>query len=175
MLVAEPYELCTSCHSNTTVTDGIHYPVKEMYEGVSLIAEIQGVPSAHFTAEGGPTCTTCHMGDVPVDVNGTRSTHTMSIIAPGAALNVEGLVDTCSECHGDQASPAALQDLIDDTQNGIRARIEAVHAAMPRTAPDWAVAALEFLEGDGSDGIHNYVFADSILDILEADLGLVGR
>lgn len=173
-LVAEPYALCTSCHSNEGITDGLHHPVREMFEGAALIEGVDGVPSAHFTAEDAADCLTCHMPEVPA-VGGARDSHSMSPIRPGAALNVEALVDTCSECHSEQATPESLQSLIDDTQNGIRARIDAARAAMPRTAPDWALRALDFVEGDGSYGIHNYVYADRILDVLEADLGLAGR
>ncbi|HYO88299.1 MAG TPA: cytochrome c3 family protein [Candidatus Limnocylindrales bacterium] len=174
LLIDEPYALCTSCHRDTSDTEGIHHPVKEMFEGTTLIDTIPGVPSAHFATENGATCTTCHMADVPMDGQ-SRASHTMSPIMPGAALDVEALLDTCSPCHAEQATPAALQALIDDTQNSVRMRIEAVRAAMPRTAPDWAVQALDFVEGDGSYGMHNFVYADLILDELEADLGLTGR
>lgn len=174
LLVDEPYALCTSCHSDNAVTEGIHHPVQEMFEGISLIDGITGVPGAHFASENAPTCTTCHMPEVALD-GGTRASHTMSPVLPGAALDVEALVDTCSPCHEAQASPVALQALIDDTQYSVRLRIEAIHAAMPRNAPAWAIEALAFVEGDGSYGLHNFVYADQILDRLEADLGLIGR
>ena len=173
-LVAEPYALCTSCHSSTTITEGVHHPVTEMFEGTSFIENISGTPSAHFTADDGPDCLTCHMPQMPFD-GGIRSSHSLNAVMPGAALAVEGLVDGCSQCHAEQATPEALQALIDDTQSGIRTRIEAARAAMPRTAPEWAVQALDFVEGDGSYGIHNYLYADQVLDVLEANLGLAGN
>jgi predicted CXXCH cytochrome family protein len=175
LLIAEPYALCTSCHSDTDITEDIHHPVMEMFEGITMLENVEGVPSAHFATEGGPTCTTCHMPEVPMDSNTTRASHTMGIVSPGTALDVEGLLDSCSPCHQEQATPAALQALIDDTQDSVRMRIEAVHAAMPRSAPEWAIRALQFVEGDGSYGMHNFVYADLILDELEAGLGLVGR
>ncbi len=175
LLIDEPYALCTSCHSSrASIAEGVHHPVKEMFEGAPLVDGVASIPSAHFTTENGPTCTTCHMAEVPMD--GTvRANHVMNPILPGAAMDVEGLVDTCSNCHEEAATPTAMQALIDDTQTGIRRRIEAIRAAMPANAPDWAVIAIDFVEGDGSYGIHNYVYADEILDTLEADLGLSGR
>jgi predicted CXXCH cytochrome family protein len=174
-LVDEPYALCTSCHTNrSSIVEGVHHPVKEMYEGAPLVDGAPSLPSAHFTAENGPDCLTCHMPAMPFD-GGVRNSHSMKPVLPGEALAVEGLVDTCSACHADQSTPEALQAFIDDTQTGVRARIEAVHAAMPPSPPEWAVIALDFVEGDGSYGVHNYVYTDEILDLLEVNLGLAGR
>ena len=175
-LLAEPYALCTSCHTNrSSIVEGVHHPVKEMYEGAPLVEGVVSMPSAHFTAEDGPDCITCHMPAMPFD-GFVRNSHSLQPVLPGeAAASVEGLVDTCSRCHSEIATPEALQTFIENTQSGVRARIEAIRAAMPPNAPDWAVIAIDFVEGDGSDGVHNYVYADEILDLLEANLGLSGQ
>jgi predicted CXXCH cytochrome family protein len=175
-LIAEPYALCTSCHTNRdSIVEGVHHPVKEMFEGAPLVEQVVSIPSAHFTAEDGPDCITCHMPEMPFD-GFVRNSHSMQPVLPGeAAASVEGLVDTCSRCHQDVATPEALQTFISNTQNGVRARIEAIRAAMPPNAPDWAVIAIDFVEGDGSYGVHNYVYADEILDLLEVNLGLSGQ
>ncbi|MFN8378155.1 MAG: cytochrome c3 family protein [Anaerolineae bacterium] len=175
-LLDEPYALCTSCHTNrNSIVEGVHHPVKEMYEGAPLVEGVPSMPSAHFTAEDGPDCLTCHMPQMPFD-GFVRDSHSMRPVLPGeAAASVEGLVDTCSRCHSDIASPEALQAFIENTQNGVKARIDAIRAAMPPNPPDWAVIAIDFVEGDGSYGVHNYVYADEILDLLEENLGLSGR
>ena len=174
-LIAEPYALCTSCHTNRqSIVEGVHHPVKEMYEGAPLVEGVLSIPSAHFTAEDGPDCQTCHMSQMPFD-GGVRHSHSMTPILPGAAMNVEGLVDTCSKCHADESTPESLQAFIDDTQAGVRERIDAIRAALPPSPPDWAVIAIDFVEGDGSYGVHNYVYADAILDQLEESLGLGGN
>lgn len=171
-LVEEPYALCVSCHSNSNFEgEGLHHPVQEMFEGIQIIPEVVARPSDHFTSAQGPTCTTCHFPSVPVD-GSTRASHTLNPIMPGAALDVEGLTDTCSECHAEVASPASLQQLIDDIQNNTRERIATARAAVTETTPAWVIQALDFVEGDGSFGIHNYAYSDALLDAVFAELGL---
>lgn len=171
LLSTEPYAMCVACHQDTDVTGIIHAPVKEMYEGEALIDGIEGVPSAHFAAADGPTCVTCHMPRVPVDV-GTRGSHTFHPVMPGAALSAETLQDSCSICHADQVDAGALQTLIDDIQADTQARLETARAAVTDGTPDWVDAALRFVEGDGSLGVHNYVYSDMLLDHVESELGL---
>lgn len=171
LLSAEPYAMCVACHQDTDVTGVIHAPVKEMYEGETLIDGIEGVPSAHFAAAGGPTCVTCHMPRVPVDA-GTRASHAFHPVMPGAALDAATLQDSCSICHADQVDAGALQALIDDIQADTQARLEAARAAITDESPDWVDAALRFVEGDGSLGVHNYVYSDVLLDSVENELGL---
>ncbi|MFN8375102.1 MAG: cytochrome c3 family protein [Anaerolineae bacterium] len=170
-LTEEPYTLCVSCHSDTAEDGTIHHPVQAMFEGLPLIEGIDGVESAHFIAEDGPDCVTCHMPSVPT-TEGLRVSHTSSPILPGAALNVEGLTDTCSACHEDIGEPALLQQLIDDVQTDTRTRLDAARAAVTPTTAPWVTQALDFVEGDGSLGIHNYAYTDTILDAVFVELGL---
>lgn len=168
-LRADDYTLCVTCHQDSDVTDGLHYPVREVYEGVTVIEQIDGVPSAHFTAEDGPTCSTCHMASVPT-FSGQRHSHTFEIIPPGEALDLEELQDSCSGCH--EETPVMLQQLIDDIQVDTRQRIETAQAALTDDAPAWVAVALDLVAGDGSDGIHNYAYTDTLLDRVEAELNL---
>lgn len=174
LLSAEPYAMCVACHEDTDVTGVIHAPVKEMYEGETLIEGIEGVPSAHFAAANGPTCVTCHMQRLPVD-GGTRSSHAFHPVMPGAALDPETLQDSCSICHADQVDAAGLQALIDDIQADTQARLDAARAAMTEDSADWVAEALRFVEGDGSLGVHNYVYSDILLDRVESELGLIDQ
>jgi predicted CXXCH cytochrome family protein len=175
-LVTESYALCTSCHTNAPIPEHIHYPVQEMFEGLPLVENVAPRDNAHFIIEGGPDCQTCHMPEVPTSVApenlAPRASHTMRIVSPGAALNVEGLVDSCSVCHSNLASPQALQQYIDDVQGDMRSRIDAARAALTDGTPEWVVNALDFVEGDGSLGIHNYAYADALLDAVDMELGL---
>lgn len=166
------YALCVTCHQDTDVTGIIHSAVRQMYEGETLIEQVEGVPSAHYTAENGPTCTTCHMPSIDVGA-GQRNSHTFKPILPGSALEIEGLQDTCSACHASQVNAVGLQAFIDDIQSGTQARIDAAYAAMTDASPDWIGSALDFVEGDGSLGIHNYGYSDALLDAVEVELGLV--
>jgi hypothetical protein len=167
------YTLCVSCHTDSIDDGELHHPVQAMYEGLPLIEGINGIQSAHFVDPNGPRCTTCHMPVVPV-VDGTRISHAFSPIMPGAVLDVEGLTDTCSECHADDAEPVLLQQLIDDIQSNTRARLDTARAAVTADSPVWVTLALDFVEGDGSLGIHNYSYSDSILDAVFTELGLYG-
>lgn len=164
------YELCTSCHQDNDITDGIHYPVREVFEGQPIVDGIEGDPSAHFEAEDGPTCATCHMPTVPT-YTGERNSHTFNIIMPGTALDIEMLENSCSTCH--EEAPLALNDLIADIQADTTARIEGARAAMTDDTPEWVSTALDYIEGDGSAGIHNYAYTDTLLDTIEAELNLI--
>lgn len=171
LLVDEPNALCASCHQNTPLTATIHHPSVELFQGQTLVESVAGIPSAHFAAENGPRCVTCHMLDVPVGGFGLSS-HTMRPVVPGAAE--DSPPDACSTCHEDLTS-ADLQSLVQDTQAAIRSRLSTSWARVSSiTQPeagaesaalyDQAVAALLFVQNDGSQGFHNYAYADALLD-----------
>ncbi len=169
-LRAEPYALCTSCHSDANV-EGIHHPVQEMYEGQTVVSNIEALPSSHFTDENGPDCMTCHMERVPIS-QGTRASHALYPVLPGEAANIDGLDAACTTCHEAQVDDIEMQALIDDVQTNTQARLETAAAAITPTSADWVTTALAFVQGDGSRGIHNYAYTDRLLDAIEAELGL---
>lgn len=163
---------CVSCHSNQGVESGVvHHPVREMYEGTTVVAEIAGVPGSHFENDNGPTCATCHIVVAPVDGT-SRASHSMTPVMPGTVTDA-GIKDACTECHKDQTDVAGMQQLIADIQSSITERITLARAAVQPTSPAWVTSALDFVEGDGSRGIHNYTYADTLLDAVEAELGIV--
>ena len=170
-LVQETYTLCVSCHSNAAVQEGFHHPVQEMWEGVAVIDEVSPEPGIHYLAEDGPTCVTCHAATVPVDA-GQRSSHSLAPIMPGVAVTVDVLEDSCSGCHEEVSSPELMQALIDDIQMNTQQRIDTARAAVTETAPGWVSLALDFVEGDGSLGIHNYAYSDAMLDAVYEELNL---
>lgn len=171
-LRVESDQLCESCHADSDITEGLHYPTVDLFQGATFIEQVEAVPSAHFTAEDGPTCTTCHMPTIETP-RGARSSHTFHIVEPGAALDIETLEDSCSGCH--EESPAALQDLIDVLQASTQGRIEAARATTSEESPDWITTALDAVEGDGSAGIHNYAYTDALLDAVELELDLLSE
>jgi predicted CXXCH cytochrome family protein len=170
-LVEESYTLCVSCHSNTGIESGIHHPVQEMFEGLRVVEEVMSRASDHFTAEDGPDCQTCHFPRVPVEST-TRASHALMPLLPGAAINLEGVIDSCTVCHDAQVDAVSMQQLIDDIQASMRARIGAARARISTATPPWVITALDFVEGDGSYGIHNYAYADDLLDAVDTALGL---
>jgi len=175
-LVEEAYPLCVSCHSNSAIEEGIHHPVQEMFEGLPLVEGIDGVANAHWNSTDRLECNTCHMPRLPLmEEEGaqlSRASHTFKPVMPAADLPAN-LTDTCSECHAELASPAALGDLIDDIQADTRLRIDEARALVSADTPAWVSDALNFVEGDGSLGIHNYAYADALLDAVDTALGIV--
>jgi predicted CXXCH cytochrome family protein len=170
-LVQEANALCISCHSNENIQSGIHHPVREMFEGTQVIENINPETGVHFITDGGPTCTTCHTAAVPVD-SGIRDSHGLDPITPGVVVTQPMLEDSCSGCHGEEASPELLQELIEDIQSNTRERIDTARAAVTETTPEWITQALDFVEGDGSLGIHNYAYSDAVLDEVYEALSL---
>lgn len=172
-LRTDTYTMCTECHSDSDASDGLHHPVQQMFEGQTVVAEVEGVPSTHFleNENGGPLCVTCHMPRVPMDGIELAS-HQLNPIHPGEAANLEGLEDSCSTCHGEDVEPDGLQAFIDQTQNSTQTRYEAIQVALTGDQAEWVDQSLAFIEGDGSWGVHNYAYTDQLLDAVEIEIGL---
>jgi hypothetical protein len=115
---------------------------------------------------------TCHMPKtVQIGEFGRVGSHTMQPVLPGAdASEIEP--DSCSGCHGDQVTRPALQQFIDDAQAGTSARVAAIEQAAGSDAPAGVMTALDFVGGDGSQGIHNPAYTDALLGAAEIELGL---
>jgi hypothetical protein len=178
-LVNDPYTLCVTCHTATDVVEGIHHPVQQMFEGRTLVEGIEGIPSPHFADEQGPRCQTCHMPRTPVSTFSLAS-HALTIIPPSKVE--EGQSDTCSQCHaseeGGELTPTDLQFLIDDVQEITRTRLTTALTRLsniPQAEADseqastynQVLAALTFVQNDGSLGVHNYPYADQLLSFAE--------
>ncbi len=169
-LIAEPYTLCVSCHQDTDVTDGLHHPVQEMFEGITVIAEVPGVTNKHFSEPNGPRCTTCHMPRVPIE-GGTISTasHYDQPIFP--SVNVEGLTDSCSICHED-VTPQSLQTFINNSQDDTKSRIQVLKNALKTDSPALVRNVISFVETDGSWGVHNHRYTEALLTAAEKAMGI---
>jgi hypothetical protein len=152
-----------------------------MFEGIGLVSNVEGVASAHFSAEDGPRCVTCHMPTVPVENAGERASHHMNPIIPGEVEN--GPPDACSSCHEDLTA-ADLQSLIRDTQERVSERlsvafarlasVEEPEAGTPEHAQYDAIrTALTFIQGDASLGVHNYDYTNSLLTMAEQSLSAI--
>ncbi len=166
------YSLCTNCHSNDTESDSIHHPVQEMFEGQAFVDEIKPVVGAHFSADDGPECVTCHMASIDTH-SGVRESHTFKVVEPGQVADIEGLQAACTGCHTDIKDPAQMQGLIDGVQSNVGDRLVRARDAVTDETPTWVVTALDAIEGDGSRGIHNYAYTNAMLVAVEGELGLV--
>jgi predicted CXXCH cytochrome family protein len=173
-LIDEPVSLCTSCHRRNEDLPDVHHPVQEMYEGLPIGLDLNGVvgvASSHFSSPDGPDCLTCHMPSVAIDHQG-RISHTLDPIMPHEAEEL--LQDSCTNCH-DDLSASYMSEFIDETQNHVRDRVTAARVAIgTRNGVDeWVHNALNFIENDGSWGVHNFAYTDALLSEVEAELGLV--
>jgi predicted CXXCH cytochrome family protein len=169
-LTAEPYALCVSCHADDRI-EQVHNPVKAMFEGESVIDQIPGVPSKHFTQ--GVECTTCHM-PLTLETGTTwhSGSHTMKPVMPGQAVGDQP--DSCTGCHKD-VTRDYMQHFVDETQSGILKRLTDAQVAIDARTdiPEWVTTALQFVSKDGSLGVHNYSYASSLLDTAGLELGIV--
>jgi predicted CXXCH cytochrome family protein len=170
-LIADSYTLCATCHKDTEATPGLHHPVWEMFEGKTVIENVPGVPSKHFEDANGPRCATCHMQRVPVE-SATRGSHFFQPVLPTA--NLEGLTDGCTSCHKD-LSAAAMLEFVNDSRTKTETRLTAARAAVKTDSPAWVALALDFVEGDGSLGVHNPRYTFALLSAVEAQLGLAAK
>ena len=176
------YALCVDCHTNPEEVGFVHHPVREMFVGETFVAGIDGVAGAHASSEDGPTCATCHLPDVPIETMRLPS-HTLNPVIP--ASNDAPLSGTCAECHQDLTA-TDMRLFIDDTQDAVRNRLTVAFGRLANlTEPDaenemreqydQIVDALTFVQNDGSMGVHNYAYADSLLSSAETGLSLLSR
>lgn len=168
----EPYALCISCHSNGEDNDGIHHPVQEMYEGLDLVENIEPIVGVHFTSDDGPTCLTCHMQGIETK-NGIRESHTFHPVSPEGASSIDNLQDACTTCHTDIEDPVQMQRLINSIQSNVVDRIAVVKDSLTDDSPEWLYDTLSMIEGDGSQGIHNFAYTGAMLSAVESELGIV--
>ncbi len=177
---ADRYALCVSCHNSKTpdgetmlVGGKLHYGAQEMYEGQQVVPVVRGIPSGHFTTEGGPTCETCHMPKTTfVGEYGRVGSHTMETAL--CTDLTECFPDSCTTCHTDLTRDY-LQTFVEKTQNGVAARLSKAQEALATRpdAPAWVDTVLTFVANDGSLGIHNFPYTDALLHVVEVELGLL--
>ncbi len=170
----EPYELCISCHNNGEDNEGVHHPVQEMFEGLDLIEDIDPIVGAHFDAEDGPTCTTCHMQSIETK-SGIRQSHTFHPVSAEGASTIDNLQDACTTCHTDIEDPVQMQRLIDSIQSNVTDRLVIVQNTLTDDSPEWLSLALSAIDGDGSQGVHNFAYTHALLNAIETELGIVGE
>jgi predicted CXXCH cytochrome family protein len=163
-----PYALCTSCHSDADASNGLKLPNQQMFEGITLISEVEGIPSPHFTAENKAECATCHMPNVPMD-GILKGSHTQKVILPTQAA--EGTADSCTGCHT-TTTAEALKQFVDATQNNTRTRLARIRTLITANTPAWITTAADFVANDGSSGVHNQRYTAALLFAAEKALGL---
>lgn len=164
------YAQCTDCHQSGGDIAGLHHPVKEVFEGILLVEEVEPVVGVHFSADEGPICTTCHMPIVPVS-DGTRNSHILNPISPATAIDVDAVQDSCTTCH-ELVEGQSMQDLINAVQSKTEARHTVAIDTLNDDTPQWVVDSLMIVANDGSWGVHNIAYTNALLGAVETELGL---
>ena len=160
-LVADPEELCESCHRQRSMLKG---------EGAKGIEDVRNVHSA-------VSCVSCHM---------TEGNHSMKVLRPDDPDLKENRVDTCTGCHKDNNRAARARQLQEwqgdykEKMDMVQADAKAINTAT-REKPDLLNADLKaklnnltfnlsMLERDKSRGAHNHDYALEIMDKAAKDL-----
>jgi predicted CXXCH cytochrome family protein len=173
----ETYDRCVACHNSATaenqpllVGGQLHHPVQEMFEGLRIVENIEGIPSGHFSTDGGPTCVDCHMPKtVQIGEFAREGSHTLNtVLCADDPCDIE--TDSCVSCHTD-LTPQYMQRFIQGTQERISERLTAANESAAN-APAWVKTALAFIGNDGSQGVHNYAYTDALLSAVEHELNL---
>ncbi|RME45790.1 MAG: hypothetical protein D6791_09880, partial [Chloroflexi bacterium] len=178
-LIMSQYETCVQCHNGHLPETGkfepgsaLHHPMKEMFEGIGFPG-VEDMPSPHFTAEGGPVCSSCHFprtakSALPGDIASHMQTDGFAVAMPGEVA--EGEPDSCTGCHTD-SSRQDMQQIIDDRQATVRAKLDELQTLLDANADrsdtieyKTAFTAHSMVQEEGSFGIHNYAYANAILD-----------
>jgi len=161
-LRADVVDLCYSCHTTEGSVPGeeVHHPNGDMYQGIGGY-EYPGETysnSAHtYLAD---ACVNCHMWTSPFDATGTGE----DAISGHEFLPV---IQACQECHPDATSfdlygmQTYVQGLIDELQAELDAATDADKLTLNY---EYALFNLEFVEQDGSLGIHNPSYAIKLLN-----------
>ncbi|MBN2373635.1 NapC/NirT family cytochrome c [bacterium] len=160
---------CKECHNSS------HTVPEKMYIGIGAM-EIAGKPDPMFTAK--VSCRGCHKYKKTVQI-GSLSFET-----------TKADVKSCDDCHG---MDSGYTDLAIEWQNEIREIMERVSALRKRlenpikdmtfTKPtkitdeilqrfQRAEANFQFIQADGSYGVHNYPYSIDILASIEKDFNI---
>jgi predicted CXXCH cytochrome family protein len=160
-LVANPEDLCESCHRQRAMLKG---------EGAKGIDDVRNVHSA-------VSCVSCHM---------TESNHRMKVLRPDDPSLTEKSIDTCTGCHKDNNRTARVRQLQEwqsdykEKMDPLQVELKAVNAAV-KEKPDALNAELKeklknltfnhsMLERDGARAAHNHDYAMVIMSLAATDL-----
>lgn len=178
----EVNEICLECHTleeaKPVITaldsyESPHHPQKEMFEGRGAVVLVTFENSSHTDLDVNPDeCATCHVLQVGFDPeSGSAITgHTFRPLVPQA----------CEQCHTGNvtALKEGTQNAIETRLNGLRAYLDSNYAVddpdqyidpstLTGDALVWYYQAkfdYEFVNGDGSRGIHNWKYTMALLD-----------
>lgn len=164
-LRVEPRELCGECHNAEGAAPGerVHHPQAEMLEGIMGV-DGQGNSAHHSIPD---LCIVCHRytKEFETEENPGITGHTF-------------LIDfrVCQQCH--EGTPEEIEEYAEERQVVVGSRLASIRArldALPddlKATQEWDEADFnyQFISQEGSLGVHNANYADSLMDAAEARL-----
>jgi predicted CXXCH cytochrome family protein len=164
-LRAEPRQMCEECHNSEGASPGesVHHAQTEMLEGVMGVGGHGD--SAHHNIPN--LCIVCHMytREYEDEEHPAITGHTFEV-------NFRA----CQQCH--TGTPKEIEEYARERQDEVKARLASIRArldALPddlKTTQQWIEADFnyQFMEQEGSFGVHNAKYADSLMDAAEERL-----
>jgi hypothetical protein len=171
-----------------------HSPQADMLAGANGFTYNKEIPSSAHRAVVKDTCVGCHMQEVPETDPALSHVggHTFKISAEGAEGTKQELVGSCQTCHGEGITTFnfALLDYDEDgeiegAQTEVRHLLDRLSMLLPPFGTTksaltidatWTQPQLEaaynwqFVNNDGSFGVHNMAYAVGLLKASIADL-----
>jgi predicted CXXCH cytochrome family protein len=185
-------DLCGQCHTQeeATVGDSPHHPQFEMAKGTGAYEDAGGPltvpfsPHASLFIAGGQACAQCHVVQHtqtdPTEDNPSVTGHTFNPFDDGIAAHQAGEYEGCLMCHG---TAEVAGDKRTTVQGEVTARLEALAPFFDATSTSYidpttlseadatklstAKFDYEFVNADGSRGVHNAVYAIAALTVAE--------
>lgn len=153
-------ELCGQCHTSEDASpgDSVHHSTVEMLEGSGGYEYAFGTYNNSYHTQLDESCVACHMYTAPFVEEGTPalSGHTW-----------EPQIDACKECHPtlETFDRDGKQTEIMDLLAELQAELDLATDEDKLTA-SYANAKFnaDFVEAEGSHGIHNYRYAKALLE-----------
>lgn len=183
--------LCGQCHTQEEATLGNtpHHPQFEMLTGAGAFdatGDAFTLAHAHtsLTSGGGQACAQCHVVrhevEEPNEGNPNVTGHTFNPFDESIVTHQAAQYTGCTICHTAEAAGA----LREATQTSISARLAALAPRFDSTSDSYidpatlsetdaallqaALFDYQFVNADGSEGVHNPAYADAALDAAEA-------
>lgn len=184
-------DLCGECHTQeeATVGNAPHHPQIEAVNGIGAFAAdgapltVTG-PHTGLFASGGEACAQCHVvrHDVeePNDGNPNVTGHTFNPFDSEITAHQADQYTGCLTCHETAETAAALRTSVQAVVGG---RLDVLAVYFDATNPSYINPAtlsaddvtrlatakfnFQFLQAEGSRGVHNPTYAEAVLDVAE--------
>lgn len=164
-------ELCVSCHTMEESKPGqpARHPQKEMLAATGGVGGT--VPARGHGTEVKRGCIECHHYATPYKGESERRT---------TGHDFKAVIETCSPCHPNGNDlKARTQAAMKPTLDRLKSQLDAIDATKldetKKKLYDEAKFNYEFVANDGSLGVHNKVYAESLIKVAQERLGQIQR